>query len=100
MNKAINILISVLIVFLACKIILAEEACESRGSKIVSKMEFPELKMVKPKFERFVLSNGLTVYLMENRRSPMIKLEAMVKTGYAFALHGKRFWHYHMSRKY
>ena len=81
MNKTIKILISVLIVFLACKIILAEEARESRGSKIVSRMEFSELKMVKPKFERFVLSNGLTVYLMDDRRSPMIKLEAMVKTG-------------------
>ncbi|QLE56334.1 pitrilysin family protein [Nostoc sp. TCL26-01] len=39
----------------------------------------PEIKL--PKYERFVLENGLVVYLMEDRELPLVSGTAMVRTG-------------------
>lgn len=44
-------------------------------------MNFPAPAFTPPKAERQVLSNGMILYLMEDHELPIIRVEAMVKTG-------------------
>ncbi|MBD2361883.1 insulinase family protein [Anabaena minutissima FACHB-250] len=52
------------------------------AAKHYTELEFapiPEIKL--PKYERFVLRNGLVVYLMEDRELPLVSSTALVRTG-------------------
>ena len=43
--------------------------------------QFPALELHPPKAERFVLPNGLTVFLLEDHELPLIKLETLTRAG-------------------
>ncbi|WP_041233263.1 M16 family metallopeptidase [Cylindrospermum stagnale] len=52
------------------------------GAKHYTELQFaavPEIKL--PKYERFVLQNGLVVYLMEDHELPLVSGTAIVRTG-------------------
>ncbi|MBD2345907.1 insulinase family protein [Anabaena subtropica FACHB-260] len=52
------------------------------AAKHYTELEFGPLPEVNlPKYERFVLQNGLVVYLMEDRELPLISGTALVRTG-------------------
>ena len=44
-------------------------------------MTFPSIQFHPPKAERVTLSNGMVLYLLEDHELPLIRIEAMVKTG-------------------
>lgn len=51
-------------------------------AKHYTQLEFAPLPEVKlPKYERFVLQNGLVVYLLEDRELPLVGGTALVRTG-------------------
>ncbi|OKH28253.1 peptidase M16 [Nostoc calcicola FACHB-389] len=51
-------------------------------AKHYTELQLPPLPEVKlPKYERFVLQNGLVVYLMEDRELPLVKGTVLVRTG-------------------
>lgn len=44
-------------------------------------MTFPPVQFQPPKAERVVLSNGMVLYLLEDHELPLIRIEAMLRTG-------------------
>ncbi|WP_138499051.1 M16 family metallopeptidase [Nostoc sp. PA-18-2419] len=51
-------------------------------AKHYTELQLPPLPEIKiPKYERFVLQNGMVVYLMEDRELPLVKGTALVRTG-------------------
>jgi zinc protease len=51
-------------------------------AKHYTDLQFPPLPEIQlPKYERFVLKNGLVVYLMEDHELPLVSGTAMIKTG-------------------
>ncbi|BAY76290.1 peptidase M16 domain-containing protein [Nostoc linckia NIES-25] len=51
-------------------------------AKHYTELQLPPLPEVKlPKYERFVLQNGLVVYLMQDRELPLVKGTVLVRTG-------------------
>lgn len=63
-------------------------AQQSEGAKIISHFQYPDLKWSVPEVgkevQRTVLDNGLTVYLMENHRLPLLNVTALVRCGEAY----------------
>jgi zinc protease len=54
-------------------------------AKHYTELKFAPLKEVKiPKYDRFVLENGMVVYLMEDRELPLINGTAFIRTGDRF----------------
>ena len=57
----------------------------SPGSKVIEKMNFPEIKWNVPEVGKEVtrveLDNGLILYLMEDRELPLISGHALIRTG-------------------
>lgn len=54
-------------------------------AKHYTELHLPPLPQVKlPKYERYVLNNGMVVYLMENHELPLISGSAMIRTGERF----------------
>lgn len=52
------------------------------GQKKYDEIEFPEInEFVKPEVEEFTLDNGITFYLVEDQELPLVRINAMVKTG-------------------
>lgn len=55
------------------------------AAKHYTELQFPKLPEVKlPKYERYVLNNGMVVYLMENHELPLVSGSAMIRTGDRF----------------
>ncbi|MBI1242941.1 M16 family metallopeptidase [Umezakia ovalisporum] len=55
------------------------------AAKHYTDLELPPLPEIKlPKYERFVLENGLVVYLMEDHHLPLVSGIALVRTGHRF----------------
>lgn len=51
-------------------------------AKHYTELQLPPLPEIKlPKYERFVLQNGLVVYLMQDRELPLVKGTVLVRTG-------------------
>jgi predicted Zn-dependent peptidase len=44
-------------------------------------MTFPSIQFHPPRAERVTLSNGMVLYLLEDHELPLIRIEAMIKTG-------------------
>lgn len=52
------------------------------GQKKYDEIEFPEInEFVKPEVEEFTLDNGVTFYLVEDHELPLVRINAIVKTG-------------------
>ncbi|MBF2063841.1 MAG: insulinase family protein [Calothrix sp. C42_A2020_038] len=60
-------------------------AATTGEAKHYTDLQLPPLPEVKlPKYERYVLSNGMVVYLMEDHELPLVKGTAAIKTGDRF----------------
>jgi zinc protease len=78
-----NRLILVLLVVLAfvCETWNFSSAATA-AAKHFSELQFPALQEIQlPKYERYVLKNGLVVYLMEDHELPLVSGTALIKTG-------------------
>jgi zinc protease len=54
----------------------------AQAAKPYTELTFPPLPSVEiPKYDRYVLKNGLVVYLMEDRTLPLVSGTAMIRTG-------------------
>jgi zinc protease len=55
------------------------------AAKHYTELQFPPLPEVKiPKYERYVMENGMVVYLMENHELPLVGGTALIRTGDRF----------------
>ncbi|WP_371640726.1 M16 family metallopeptidase [Tolypothrix sp. NIES-4075] len=60
-------------------------AIAAPGAKPYTELRFAPLPEVKlPKYDRFVLQNGMVVYLIEDRELPLVSGSALVRTGDRF----------------
>ncbi len=70
------LVVSLLLIFLWCLPAVAATAGH------YTQLKFPALPEVKlPKYSRFVLDNGMVVYLMEDRDLPLVGGTALIRTG-------------------
>ncbi|MBG1268675.1 insulinase family protein [Nostoc sp. WHI] len=75
----IYVLVAVFVcLLLTCNFSLAATA-EAKHYNELQLAPLPEIKL--PKYERFVLQNGLVIYLMEDHELPLVKGTALVRTG-------------------
>jgi len=71
-----------LIVPLAVLVFTFDFSGAATGAKHYTELQFapvPEVKL--PKYERFVLNNGMAVYLMEDHDLPLVSGQVLVRTG-------------------
>ena len=55
------------------------------AAKHYTELQLPPLPQVKiPKYERYVMNNGMVVYLMEDHELPLVSGSAIVRTGDRF----------------
>ncbi|HSR09858.1 MAG TPA: pitrilysin family protein [Thermodesulfobacteriota bacterium] len=71
--------------FLAVSFFPATGHCDGNDLlKHPREMSFPNLTFAVPKAEKAVLSNGLSVYLLEDSDLPVIRISALIRTGSMF----------------
>jgi zinc protease len=77
-----SLLVCFALVPLLCFGMLNITDAATTAAKHYTELQFPKLPDVKlPKYERYVLNNGMVVYLMENRELPLISGSALIRTG-------------------
>jgi predicted Zn-dependent peptidase len=79
MRKAEKVLFN-LFALIAVSLVLVTPS-STQGTEDPRTMTFPSVQFHPPKAERAALSNGLVLYLLEDHELPLIRIEAMVKTG-------------------
>ncbi|MFM6280638.1 MAG: insulinase family protein, partial [Dolichospermum sp.] len=71
-----------LVIVVACLFVNLNFSWAGTTAKYYNELKFPPVAAVKlPKYERYVLKNGLVVYLMEDHELPLVSGTALVKTG-------------------
>jgi zinc protease len=81
MNKKNLSWILLLILTIAFAFIFREPAI-ALSAKHYDQIQFPPLAEIQlPKYERYQLKNGMVVYLAEDKRLPLVKGSALVRTG-------------------
>lgn len=83
-----KVMTCILMLLLAVAVSAPVPAQQSPGSKLIEKLTYPELTWSVPEVgtdvRREVLDNGLILYLMEDRRLPMLDVTAMIRCGDAY----------------
>ncbi|BCL35518.1 M16 family metallopeptidase [Nostoc sp. MS1] len=82
MGKGKRLIYGLVAVFAFLTVTFNFSLSATAAAKHYTQLQFaplPEIKL--PKYERFVLQNGLVVYLMEDHELPLIGGTAMVRTG-------------------
>lgn len=75
----------VLLLLLACAVTSGATAGDALAAKPWEKFDFPELgEITIPDYERHVLANGMTVFLLEDHTWPLVEGQVIVRTGAAF----------------
>src|SRR5713226_8454678 len=71
-----------LIPFIAISTAASVLAAKETKERAYKKLKFPKLRELKiPEPERFVLPNGMIVYLLEDHELPTVSLRALIRTG-------------------
>ncbi|MDJ0600178.1 MAG: pitrilysin family protein [Crocosphaera sp.] len=71
-----------LIVISTLLVLLFRLPAVAQTPKHYTELEFPPLPEISlPEYERYQLSNGIVVYLMEDHQLPLVKGNALIKTG-------------------
>ncbi|MGA1868945.1 MAG: M16 family metallopeptidase [bacterium] len=60
---------------------LHERSLERRNDLHPSQLHYPPLEFTPPEPERYVLDNGMIVYLLSDHEIPIISISAIIKTG-------------------
>ncbi|HEY9800415.1 MAG TPA: pitrilysin family protein [Leptolyngbyaceae cyanobacterium] len=82
MGKAKKLIYVLIAVFVFVSVTFNFSQTATAAAKHYTELEFaplPEIKL--PKYERYVLQNGLVVYLMEDHELPLVGGTAIVRTG-------------------
>ena len=67
---------------IACLLVNLNFSWAATAAKHYTELKFPPVSAIKlPKYERYVLENGLVVYLMEDHELPLVTGTALIKTG-------------------
>lgn len=71
-----------LVMVIACLLVNLNFSWAATTAKHYTELKFPPVSAIKlPKYERYVLKNGLVVYLMEDHELPLVTGTALVRTG-------------------
>ncbi len=71
-----------LVIVVACLLVNLNFSWAATTAKHYTDLKFPPVSAVKlPKYERYVLENGLVVYLMEDHELPLVTGTALIRTG-------------------
>ncbi|MTJ12623.1 insulinase family protein [Anabaena sp. UHCC 0187] len=71
-----------LVIVVACLLVNLNFSWAATTAKHYTDLKFPPGSAVKlPKYERYVLENGLVVYLMEDHELPLVTGTALIRTG-------------------
>ncbi|MFN6396044.1 MAG: M16 family metallopeptidase [Aphanizomenon sp.] len=71
-----------LVTVVACLLLNLNFSWAITTAKHYNELKFPPLSTIKlPKYERYILENGLVVYLMEDHELPLVTGTAMIRTG-------------------
>lgn len=82
MGKGKSFILALVAIFAFLAVTFNFSLTATAAAKHYTELQFAPLPEVKlPKYERFVLQNGLVVYLMEDRELPLIGGTALVRTG-------------------
>jgi zinc protease len=74
-----------LILAIACVFLTLNFSWAATEAKHYTDLKFPPLTDVKlPKYERYVLKNGMVVYLMEDHQLPLVSGSVIIRTGDRF----------------
>jgi zinc protease len=80
-----RLLYSLMLGFTLLLVGMFDFAVAATGAKPYTELRFAPLPEVKlPKYDRFVLQNGMVVYLIEDRDLPLVSGSALVRTGDRF----------------
>ncbi|MFM6155370.1 MAG: M16 family metallopeptidase [Sphaerospermopsis kisseleviana] len=75
-------LVFTLAMVVACLFLNLNFSWAATAAKHYTELKFPPVGAIKlPKYERYVLENGLVVYLMEDHELPLVTGTALIKTG-------------------
>ncbi len=75
-------LVFILVMVVACLFVNLNFSWAATAAKYYTELKFPPVSAIKlPKYERYVLENGLVVYLMEDHELPLVTGTALIKTG-------------------
>jgi zinc protease len=75
-------LVFTLVTVVACLFLNLNFSWAATAAKYYTELKFPPISAIKlPKYERYVLENGLVVYLMEDHELPLVTGTALIKTG-------------------
>jgi zinc protease len=71
-----------LVIVVACLLVNLNFSWAATTAKHYDELKFPPISAIKlPKYERYVLKNGLVVYLMEDHELPLVNGTALIRTG-------------------
>ena len=71
-----------LVIAIACLFLTFNFSWAATEAKHYTDLQFPPLSEVKlPKYERYVLNNGMVVYLMEDHQLPLVSGSIIIRTG-------------------
>ncbi|WP_088243352.1 M16 family metallopeptidase [Calothrix rhizosoleniae] len=71
-----------LVIAIACLFLTFNFSWAATEAKHYTDLQFPPLSDVKlPKYERYVLNNGMVVYLMEDHQLPLVSGSMIIRTG-------------------
>ena len=71
-----------LVIVVACLLVNLNFSWAATTAKHYNELQFPPVSAIKlPKYERYVLKNGLVVYLMEDHELPLVSGTALIRTG-------------------
>ena len=77
-----QIFVFTLVTVVACLLLNLNFSWAITTAKHYNELKFPPLTTIKlPKYERYILENGLVVYLMEDHELPLVTGTAMIRTG-------------------
>jgi zinc protease len=83
--RADNGMRRVLLLTIACVVAIGATAGDALAAKPWEKFDYPELGEIRiPDYERHVLANGMTVFLLEDHTWPLVEGQVLVRTGGAF----------------
>ena len=75
-------LVFTLVTVVACLFLNLNFSWAATAAKYYTELKFPPVSAIKlPKYERYVLENGLVAYLMEDHELPLVTGTALIKTG-------------------
>jgi predicted Zn-dependent peptidase len=88
-KKVINISLKILVIFICSLIMVSPSASANSNPPDPYKLKYSPLKFSLPVAQRIVLENGIILYILEDNELPLIKINALIRTGTMYDPLGK-----------